>query len=163
VEFKQEVENTALWRTLWDDHLSVHRIEKVVQAVAGSLWTAHCKANGVDISREVDAGRGPVDFKFSAGWQARALLEVKLIESSRLFTGASRQLPQYLASEQIECGVYVCLAFTDRDLTPERLKIVDDTLASLSEKKGKKLTSVIVDARPKKSASKLKEDDPDTA
>ncbi len=53
----------------------------------------------VDMSRESDAGRGPVDFKFAPGWNRRALIEVKLLSSSKLLQGADAQLPQYLASE----------------------------------------------------------------
>ena len=82
------------------------------------------------MSRESDLGRGPVDFKFSAGWHRRALIEVKLLSSSKLFQGANAQLPQYLASEQVSYAYYLCVGFTDRDLSPERLALVRDTCAS---------------------------------
>jgi hypothetical protein len=63
-----------------------------------------------------------VDFKFSAGWHRRALIELKLLSSPALLRGAEAQLPEYLASEQASCAYYVCLGFTDHDLRPERLE-----------------------------------------
>lgn len=65
--FKNAVENTDLWRALWNDDLTRPRIEKIVQAIAGAMWTDICRSADVDITREANAGRGPVDFKFAAG------------------------------------------------------------------------------------------------
>jgi hypothetical protein len=96
--FQHAVENSDLWRALWDDRLTQTRGEKIVQAIAGTMWSILCEFADVDIARETNAGRGPVDFKFSAGWHRRALIEVKLLSSSKLRRGATAQLPQYLTS-----------------------------------------------------------------
>lgn len=53
------------------------------------------------------SGAGPVDFKFSAGWRRRALIEVKLLASSKLRQGAEAQLPQYMASERLSCALHL--------------------------------------------------------
>jgi hypothetical protein len=154
--FQHAVEQTDLWRVLWNDDYTRPRQEKIVQAIASVMWAAHCESAGVDLSREVNIGRGPVDFKFSSGWSRRALTEVKLIGSSKFFTGASRQLPQYLKGEKIDCGYYVCVGFRDADFKPERLAVVDQTCAALQAEKGVSITPIYVDARPDKpSASKL--------
>lgn len=159
-KFRYAVEETDLWKALWNDDLTRHRQEKIVQAIASVMWAQHCEAAKVDLSREVNIGRGPVDFKFSAGWAQRALTEVKLIGSTQFFTGASRQLPQYLKSERVACGWYACVGFTNADFGKERLKRVRDTLASFSERSGKTVKPIFIDARPdKKSASKLKDTD----
>lgn len=160
-DFKYVVEETDAWRLLWDDKRTFHRKESIAQAIAGVMWRSECRAANVDISKEVNMGRGPVDFKFSQGWNLRALLEVKFIESSHFFTGASKQLPQYLKSEQIECGLYLALGFTDADFSDDRQQRVKDTCEALSEEKGVTIEAVFVDARPstKKSASKLTEAD----
>ena len=99
------------------------------------------------MTRESDAGRGPVDFKFSAGWHRRALIEVKLLSSSKLFRGADAQLPQYLASEQISCAYYVCLGFTDRDLRPECLTRVRATCTAYEARSGSVVIPRFNDAR----------------
>jgi hypothetical protein len=157
-EFQHAVEETDLWKALWDDGLIKYRPEKIVQAIAGMLFAAHCRSADVDLTRESNLGRGPVDFKFSQGWQKRALLEVKLIPSTHFFTGASRQLPQYMTTEQTSIGIYLCVGYTDKDFSPERQKPIEDTIRELRKKSGWTLEIIYVDARTtnKESASKLK-------
>lgn len=111
--FQHAVENGDTWRILWGDKLAKPRGELIVHAAAATMWTSLCALADVHMTRESDAGRGPVDFKFSAGWHRHALIEVKLLSSSKLFRGADAQLPQYLASEQVSCAYYVCPGFTD--------------------------------------------------
>ena len=155
--FQHAVEESDGWRLLWNDDYTTHRPEKICQAMAGIMWRSQCQAAGVDLSREVDMGRGPVDFKFSKGWTRRALLEVKYIESSKFFSGAEKQLPQYLKTEDISFGIYLAVGFTDNDFRPERLKRVRDTCTALAEAKGVAIKPLFVDARVenKKSASTL--------
>ncbi|MDD1478732.1 MULTISPECIES: hypothetical protein [Micrococcaceae] len=155
--FQYAVEESDGWRLLWNDDYRAHRPEKICQAVAGMMWRSECQAAGVDLSREVDMGRGPVDFKFSKGWTRRALLEVKYIGSTKFFSGAEKQLPQYLQTEGISFGIYLAVGFTDGDFRPERLKRVTDTCTALSAAKGVTIKPLFVDARVenKKSASTL--------
>lgn len=153
--FQHAVEDTDAWRALWNDDYTRPRQEKIVQAVAGVQWVEACRAAGIDISREANVGRGPVDFKFSAGWQHRALLEVKQMHSTKLVRGAEAQLPQYQRSEQIRCGYYVCVGYTDDDFDQFRLDRVRETCATLSAQAGWTITPRFIDARPKQSASKL--------
>jgi hypothetical protein len=157
-EFKAAVEDTDLWKAFWNDNLTKHRDEKIVQAVAGTMWVQQCKAANVDISKEPNMGRGPVDFKFSAGWTKRALIEVKFIGSSKFFQGAGKQLPQYLKTEKIVGGYYLCVGFTDADFSETRLERVRDTCKALAKEKGVQIEPIFVDARHdnKPSGSKIK-------
>lgn len=157
-EFRTAVEDTDLWKALWNDDLTKHRDEKIVQAIAGAMWVQQCKAADVDISKEPNMGRGPVDFKFSAGWTKRALIEVKFIASTKFFQGVEKQLPQYLKTEQISGGYYLCVGFTDQDFSTARIDKVKDTCRTLSDQKGVTMKPLFVDARHdnKPSASKIK-------
>lgn len=157
-EFKRMVEEADLWKPLWDDKLSKHRDEKIVQAIAGAMWVQQCRAADIDISKEPNMGRGPVDFKFSAGWTKRALIEIKFIASTKFFQGAEKQLPQYLKTEDIVGGYYLCVGFTEKDFSEERLDRVRDTCKALADQKGVKIEPIFVDARPdnKPSGSKIK-------
>lgn len=110
------MENGDTWRILWDDNLAKPRGELIVHGAAATMWISLCALAGIDMTRESDAGRGPVDFK--------------LLSSSKLLQGADAQLPQYLASEQISSAYYACVGFTDRDLRPERLTRVRATCAA---------------------------------
>lgn len=154
-DFKFVIENTDAWRALWDDRHTSHRPEKIAQAIAGVMWRVQCKAANIDLNKETNIGRGPVDFKFSQGWSRRALLEVKYVGSTHFSRGAEKQLPQYLTSERINYGVYLAIAFTDRDLERDRLRLVEETCASIAGKLHRTIDLVVVDARPKLPASKL--------
>lgn len=155
--FKDEIEQRAGWVALWDSSRTKHQHEEVAQAFAGAMWREQCRAANVDISKEVNIGRGPVDFKFSAGFKSRAVLEVKHIGSSNFFTGASKQLPQYMRTEAIDSAVYLAIGYADSDFVEDRIDRVKATCQALAQQKGIVITPVIVDARPstKTSASKL--------
>ncbi len=100
--FQLAVANTDLCRALW---IASDRPqdEKAVQAVVHGFLNRVCAISGVDLSREVDAGNGPVDMKLSIG-PARVLVEVKLLANQSLAHGARRQLPRYLQGEEAACG-----------------------------------------------------------
>ena len=153
--FQHAVEDGDTWRILWDDKLVKPRGELIVHAAAATMWTSLCALADIDMTRESDAGRGPVDFKFSAGWHRRALIEVKLLSSSKLLQGADAQLPQYLASEQISCAYYVCVGFTERDLRPARLTRVRAACATYEARSGSVVIPRFIDARPKVPGSRL--------
>lgn len=152
--FKGAVEDNGLWRALWDDDLRGHRPEKIAQVIARATWIEHCRARDIDISREADCGRGPVDFKFTRGWQVRGLIEVKHISSTQFTHGAETQLPIYLKGESSEFGIYLCIGYRDRDFDEERLALVTSACRAISEQGTTQIVPVFVDARPKKSASK---------
>ncbi|WAJ34386.1 hypothetical protein OUO20_05475 [Arthrobacter sp. FX8] len=154
--YKHAVEETEAWRLLWNDD-GTHREEKICQVAADSMWRSSCETADVDMSREVDTGRGPVDFKFSHGWANRVLLEVKYIKSSKFYSGTEKQLPQYLKSERISFGIYLAIGFTDEDFKPHQRKRVQESCAKLSDDAGVRIIPVFVDARKstKKSASTL--------
>lgn len=153
--FAHAVEHSDLWRVFWNDELTKPRKEKIVQAVAGQMWILLCERSDIDISREANVGRGPVDFKFSAGWRRRALIELKLMSSRKLRQGAEAQLPQYMTSERISSAYYVCVGFTEEELSEDRKRLVRETCASYEAQSGYTVTPYFIDARPKASASNL--------
>jgi hypothetical protein len=72
-EFCNYVENNQGWKLLWNENNTPRR-EDAAQSLFLGIIKHYCKANNIDISREVDIGRGPVDFKVSYGYSLRALL-----------------------------------------------------------------------------------------
>ncbi len=151
--FKEEVEDREAWRVLWNKSKTEHQLEEVAQALAGVVWRSQCEAANVDLNREVNIGRGPVDFKFSQGWVSRALLEVKHVGSSRFFSGAEKQVPQYLKSEKIAFAVYLAIGYSDPDCAPDRWKTIEDTCRVLERELAITVTPVFVDARPRTKVS----------
>jgi hypothetical protein len=63
------------------------------------------------IDREVDFGRGLVDFKFSNGFVFRAHLEVKKLHNTRFWDGLAAQLPSYLSSDDVRDAWFVAVRF----------------------------------------------------
>ena len=113
-----------------------------------------CSANNVDLSREVNIGRGPVDYKASHGSEFRALIELKLARNTRFWKGLEKQLPKYLEAEAISIGQFLVVSFNDRDL--DKTLGIEKRTKALAKKLKYKMDSTIVDAsREKPSASKL--------
>ena len=154
-EFKHSVEDRGEWKLLWNDKNGGPRDEKIVQMLARSTWRHYCDAHNINLGKEHDTGRGYVDFDFSRGIAMRGLLEVKLMSSSGLARGVRSQLSQYLKSERILFGVYLCVGFNDRDLSERNVELVTEICQELGKEKGIRIEPVFVDARPKSSASKI--------
>jgi len=152
--FKTAVEDNGLWRALWNDGSTRHRPENIAQVIARSTWIEHCRASDIDITREADCGRGPVDFKFARGWQVRGLIEVKHISSTQFAHGAETQLPIYLKGEKAPFGIYLCIGYADRDFSEERLDLVREACQAITREGQTRIIPMFVDARPKPSASK---------
>ena len=105
----------------------------------------------MDISREPDAGNGPVDFKLSVGYEGRVLVEIKKSNNPRLLHGFETQLDAYQKSEVTQESVYLILRVSEKG------DGIKDVVAMAEQKKAEGLKIpdvVIVDARKIESASK---------
>jgi hypothetical protein len=161
-KFQLYVEEQGGYKLLWNDAISdsdtdekddpTPRGESAVQQLFLGIVSSYCKANNIDLSREVETGRGPVDFKFSSGHNYRALIEMKLAKSGSLKKGFENQLPTYLKSEQVRYGYYVVILYEKQEN-----KRVEKIFAEVKSKHGELQGQVIIiDAtRDKPSASKL--------
>ncbi|MEZ6192419.1 MAG: hypothetical protein R3C45_14180 [Phycisphaerales bacterium] len=76
--FKQLVENNGLNEVIYPCK------EKASQLLFFAIADAYCRANNLDLSPEVDSGRGPVDFKVSSGSDIRVLVYSSLY---KIFSG----------------------------------------------------------------------------
>jgi len=81
-QFKRSVEEQGGWRLLWNDGNVNEKPEEAAQLLFKGIAQSYCHANDIVIDREPNLGRGPVDFKFSNGYQRRALLEVKKLSTA---------------------------------------------------------------------------------
>jgi len=93
-KFKDLVENNALSSLLYDSDGNSKK-EEAAQKVFYGIADAYCAANGLDLSRETNAGRGPVDFKLSKGYRGRVLVEAKLTTNKQLLHGFETQIEEY--------------------------------------------------------------------
>ncbi|MEV6527903.1 hypothetical protein AB0M43_38880 [Longispora sp. NPDC051575] len=154
--FKHSVEQGQGWVLLWANNRGV--AERAVQALFRSVTIHYCRAHGISLSGEANAGRGPVDFKFSKGWDASALVEIKLMRNTHFWDGILAQTPTYAVAEEVEHAIVVAIAYTDADMKASRLANVERAAEIASEISGISVVSEVVDARQKTPGSKLKAD-----
>lgn len=153
-EFKLFVEDQAGYKLLWDDNKNRGKKEEASQLLFHGIVRAYCKLNNIDITREANIGRGPVDFKFSKGYEDRVLLEVKLARNSSFWDGLEKQLPQYLKSEEISKGIFMVIVYKDEEY--KKISEINAVLSSISPQLGYEIDVVIIDAiNNKTSASNL--------
>lgn len=146
--FKHHVENGNLWEAFWIDDKP--KKERASQLIYFAIADCFCKANNVDISPEANMGGGPVDFKFSIGYNARVLVEIKR-SGGNVVHGYEKQLEFYRSAAQTDYAVFVVVNYGDignKMTAIERIR-----QARLN--KGERASEVIViDANRKLSASK---------
>ena len=158
-EFVHAVEQGGGWKLLWEKGTGKHVLEEISQASANMFFRAHCDHKDVQVSREVDVGRGLVDFHFSRGRKHRALIEVKHMNNGRLVDGAG-QLAKYLTSDEVQCGYLLCIGFeaqhletgSKKGVKSKRERVID--ACAEARERGYNIRPIFVDARRPKSASK---------
>lgn len=155
-QFRLYVEEQGGYKLLWndisDDFAPTPRDESAVQCLFLGIVSSYCQANNIDLSREVETGRGPVDFKFSSGHSYRALIEMKLAKSSKLKQGFEHQLPAYLKAQQVKHGYYIVVSYSKKELARVE-KVFEEVKSKQGDLQGQ---VIIIDAiREKPSASNL--------
>ncbi|SON56529.1 hypothetical protein HDIA_2988 [Hartmannibacter diazotrophicus] len=151
--FKNYVENHGGWELLHNDD-GHSKSESACQRLFLGIVRHYCIANNIDVSPEVNIGRGPVDFKISQGSEFTALIEMKLAKNSKFWSGLKKQLPKYLEAEEIQIGRFLIIAFTDSDI--QRLNDIYKEVSEINSKTGYQIKHCVVEAmyRPP-SASRL--------
>ena len=91
--------------------LFVLRRESDLQVMYRLVWFA----SEFDVNREVNNGRGPVDFKVSKGSRNTALVEFKLASNSKLKNNLAKQVEIYKKANNTDRAIKVILFFTDEE------------------------------------------------
>lgn len=106
--FQVMIEDNQLANLLYNKDGS-RKHESAAQLLFFGVASVYCTANNLDLSPESDAGRGPVDFKFSNGAVGKVLVEIKLSSNRNLAKGYSKQLPAYMDAEHGRQGIYLII------------------------------------------------------
>lgn len=69
----------------------------------------------LDVNREVNNGRGPVDYKISYGKKNATLVEFKLASNSKLKQNLAKQVEIYKAASETNRAIKVILYFSERE------------------------------------------------
>ena len=107
---------------------------------------SYCEAFDVDISPELNSGRGNIDFKCSKGYKDRVIVEVKLTSNRQLIHGMKTQIMEYAKAEKTNQLVYLVI---DDWKDKEKIKKLYDEYNKIDNKP----ELIVVDTEIKKSAS----------
>ena len=124
--------------------------ERVSQRIFFAVADTYCAANNIGISREPNAGSGPVDFKFGVDYENKILVEVKLSRNPGLKDKYSSQVGVYMDAEGTEESIYLIKV-------TEKSKQLDELVEIYEEAKnsGQKVPKLyVVDGTIKPPASK---------
>jgi hypothetical protein len=69
-----------------------------------------------DVSREVDDGRGPADYKISRGSVDKTLVEFKLASNTHIKRNLEKQLDIYKKASDAQAGFKVIIFFSEEEL-----------------------------------------------
>ncbi len=155
-QFKHVIEGREGYKLLFNDN-DHPKEEKASQILFWGIADTMCNLNGkIVICREGLTGRGPVDFKFSEGYNNKIHVEIKLAKNSSLYTSLENQLTTYMKSDNVELGYYVVIKLLGGDNA--RSVRLQDRYEKIEETIRKKINLWIIDAYPgsKDSASKFK-------
>lgn len=154
-QFGLFVEEQGGWQLLWND-TGKEKPESAAQLLFRGIAQSYCRANNISLDAEVNLGRGPVDFKFSRGHEWRAHLEVKKVHNGKFWDGLGAQLPSYMGSDEVVDGWLLAIRYFDKGVSESRVKNLPRRVREVSRAKKLRIRYGIVDARPKRSASKLR-------
>lgn len=132
------------------------KAEKIVQRTLHAVALMFCEKNNWDINPEEDAGRGPVDFKISRG-NDKTVTEIKLTSNSECVHGLEVQIEEYAKAENTDKKIFILV---DTGEHSNRISEVQNKWKEMDEKGLHPAKLVIVDSKPKASASKYKPSEP---
>lgn len=153
-KFKMFIEHQSGWKLLWNDDGS-EKPEEAAQLVFLGMTREYARALGVEIDREVNLGRGPVDFKITGGPGVRLLVEVKKLHNGDFWNGLEHQLPSYLASDGTREGWFLAIQYRTGGVSASRPPDLVKRVAAANKSLGTSIGFSLVDARPKNSASNI--------
>lgn len=154
-EFQHFVEESRGWSLLWNDN-QTEKPEEAAQLLFRGIVEHYCRANNIVVDREVELGRGPVDFKFSNGYSQRALLEIKKLHNGKFWNGLDKQLLSYMRSDACPDGWFVAIGYRNTSASDAKIEELPRRIQQLrTSHPTLRLRSRYVNAMPKPSASKL--------
>jgi hypothetical protein len=148
-KFKNLIEDNGQWEFLYKEN-GKPKPERSAQLLFFGVADFYCEKNNLSLSREANAGRGPVDFKIADG-NLNYLVEIKLSTNKKLIHAYETQVPLYTKSERSSGAIILVLEVVEKSNVLEAL-LKRKNEDGLKKIEGPKV--IVINAKPKKSASK---------
>lgn len=150
--FQHAVINHSLYKLLWNDDGTPRNEDSAQRLFLNNIYT-YCDTYEIDVSKEPNIGRGPVDFKLSHG-ALKVLVEVKLASNSAFWHGLEVQTVQYMTSESVKYAIFLVIVYEEMEF--EKIKEIENKIKKLNSEYSIEIVAHIIDAtKNKPSASKL--------
>lgn len=107
---KDVIENKAGYRAFYKDGKPIAR-EEDLQVMYRLVWIG----TPSDVSREVNDGRGPADFKVSRGAKDKTIVELKLATNTQLKRNLRKQVEIYQAASDAKNAIKGIVFFSRHD------------------------------------------------
>ena len=153
-QFRHFIEDQRGWSLLHNEN-GTWKKEGAAQLAFLGMAQPYLRLFNVEVDREVELGRGPVDFKASSGTSIKLLIEMKKEHNGKFWNGLQAQVPSYLQSDECKEGWYVVLRFRSNKPSDLRLRQLPDVVRRVADETNTTLHYRVVDARPKESASNI--------
>lgn len=153
-QFKHFIEEQRGWSLLWNDDRT-EKPEEAVQLMFLGMAQHYLRLYDVELDREVELGRGPVDFKASRGASLKALIEIKKEHNGKFWNGLDKQLPTYLKSDGADAGWYAAVRYRNNPQSQKRMNELPARVEVAAAEAGKDIRYCSINARRPPSASKL--------
>lgn len=141
---KEVIENNDGYRLFYFNSKPIKR-EEDLQIIYRLTWFA----SNYDINREVNNGRGPVDYAISIGSKDKTVIEFKLASNSKLKQNLKRQVEIYEQANKTRNSIKVILYFDENEYRRAN-KIMKELRIENSP------NIILIDAGRKTSASNVK-------
>ncbi len=109
--FKDVIENKGGHKIFYDSKGTPVRREKDIHIMFRLVW----HGTPSDVSREVDDGRGPADFKIARGATDKTIVEFKLASNTQLKRNLLKQLEIYKKASDSGVGFKVIIYFSEQE------------------------------------------------
>ncbi|WP_203972747.1 hypothetical protein [Planotetraspora silvatica] len=154
-KFRHWIEDKGGWRAFWGDVAEKITVpEPIMQLIFLGVLDDFCRYAGVRLDREVETGRGPVDFTFTGSERLRVLLEMKKLTHGKFWNGLQVQTPLYMKGQDVQHAIFLVIRDSETAPMRERWRKLEAEAELLREKTGLTIEVARIDALPKKPASK---------
>ena len=154
-KFRHWAESMGGWRVFWRGE-SESIPEQNMQLLFLAVLKGYCEIAGVRLDREVETGRGPIDFTFSGDKRTRVLVEMKKLTHKNFWQGLRVQMPIYMRSQEVAHAIFLAVRDSDTNPMTKRWQNLSEEAVVVSRESGLSIRVKRIDVLRKESASKAK-------
>jgi hypothetical protein len=152
-KFRRWAEDKGGWRVFWDGNSNAIP-EPNMQLLFLGILDGYCERAGIRLDREVETGRGPVDFAITGDRRIRVLVEMKKLTHGEFWHGLRVQTPIYMRGQEVNRAIF--LAIRDSSTRPmrDRWDKLEEEASAVRAETGLTIEVERIDILPRRSASK---------